>query len=493
MKNTWKVLPTTDAFNRTPLGVTVRLGVFFDGTGNNRYNSQIGMDCQAMAEVNQNRHIAECAGRHVDPDSSYSMELSNIAKLATVYCHRPVAANLGDGLKAFWPIYVSGVGTLSGGRDSFWPGQSFGRGRTGVIAKVARAVKKVGSRLESFSLNNPGSVINALELDVFGFSRGAAAARHFVNEVLKQDKGGLEPVLNRRCTSLSPDFSWACGSVRLRVIGLFDTVAAVGGIRDLANLGDARNDRVNLYLPPGCADQVLHLVARDEARHNFSLNSVMPHWSREIVLPGAHSDIGGGYPAQMVENVVMTRPHWSRVSCRTPVMTTDAWQQANVDLAMIDARRWLDPDDPHASLSVMFKERSTSSTCNRFSVKSVMAAVCMQRQVFNHLSRVYLHIMHTLSVEEGVPFLPLPQTQEFALMPELHTVAAKLMAYAKGGDYALSEEEELMLRRRYIHQSAHWGALVESRRVLTDAFFIHAPRDGGRMRYLNQDASNCRQ
>ncbi len=488
MKNTWKVLPTTDAFNGTALGVTVRLGVFFDGTGNNRYNSQIGADCRAMAGINKNRHIAECAGRHDDADSSYSMELSNIAKLAGVYSHRPVPANPGDGLKAYWPIYISGVGTLSGGRDSFWPGQSFGRGRTGVIAKVASAVEKVGARLESFSLHNPGCVINALELDVFGFSRGAAAARHFVNEVLKQKMGGLEGVLNRRTVALGPQFSWVSGSVRLKVIGLFDTVAAIGGIRDLANLGDARNDRINLYLPPGCADQVLHLVARDEARHNFSLNSVMPHWSREIVLPGAHSDIGGGYPAQMVENVVMTRPHWSRVSCRTPVMTTGAWQRAQRDLAMIDAERWLDPDDPHASLSVTFKERRTSGTCKRLSVKSVMAAVCMQRQVFDQLSRVYLRIMHTLCTEEGVPFLPLPQTREHALMGELQPVAAKLMAYARGGEYALSEEEELMLRRRYIHQSAHWGALVESRRMLADAFFVHAPRDGGRMRYLNQNS-----
>jgi hypothetical protein len=493
MKNTWKVLPATDAFNGTPLGVTVRLGVFFDGTGNNRYNSQVGKNCRAMAEVNQDRHSAECAGRHDDPDSSYSNELSNIAKLATIYCHRPVAVNLGDGLRVCWPIYVSGVGTLSGGRDSFWPGQSFGRGRTGVIAKVAQAVKKVGVRLELFSMNNPGSVISALELDVFGFSRGAAAARHFVNEVLKQDKGGLELVLNRCCAALSPEFSWASGSVRLKIIGLFDTVAAVGGIRDLANPRDARHDRVNLCLPPGCADQVLHLVARDEARHNFALHSVTPHWSREIVLPGAHSDIGGGYPPQMVESVTMTRPHWSRVSCRTPVKSTVAWQQANVDLATIDAKRWLDPDDPHASLSVTFNERSTSSTASRLSVKSVMTAVCMRRQVFDQLSRVYLRIMHTLCVEEGVPFLPLPQTREYALIPELDTVAAKLMAYARGGEYALSEEEELMLRRRYIHQSAHWGALVKNRRLLTDTLFIHAPRDGGRMRYLNQEAKNCRQ
>lgn len=97
------------------LGVTVRVGVFFDGTGNNRSNSQIGADCRAMAEISANKHIAECGGRHSDPNSSYSNDLSNIARLADLYCNRPVASNLGDGLKVYWPIYVSGIGTLSGG------------------------------------------------------------------------------------------------------------------------------------------------------------------------------------------------------------------------------------------------------------------------------------------------------------------------------------------------------------------------------------------
>ena len=37
--------------------VTVRLGVFFDGTGNNRVNSQIGADCQAMTEEIGRAHV----------------------------------------------------------------------------------------------------------------------------------------------------------------------------------------------------------------------------------------------------------------------------------------------------------------------------------------------------------------------------------------------------------------------------------------------------
>jgi hypothetical protein len=487
MRNTRKVLKTRGPQGNATLGVTIRVGIFFDGTGNNRNNSQIGADCQAMAEINNSKHIVECSGRHDDPNSSYSVALSNIARLADLYCNRPVASNHGDGLNVYWPIYVSGVGTLSGGRDSFWPGQSFGRGKTGVISKAARAVEKLGARLESFARHNPGCVISGLELDIFGFSRGAASARHFVNEVLKQDKGMLEPLLNRRRVPLAPGFSWRNGSIKVKVVGLFDTVAAVGGIRDMGNPRDADNDRVNLYLPPGCAEQVWHLVARDEERRNFALNSVKPHWSREIVLPGAHSDIGGGYHPQMLERVLMTRPVWSVVNCEAPVESTPAWQQAFAQMSAMDPALWIDPLDPEASLSVTTKERPIKMGCNRFGGKAVMAAVCLEREVLGHLSRIHLRIMHALACDEGVPFNPLPNSMDLLLLPELQGIAHKLLAYARGAPYALDELEEQLLRRRYIHRSAHWSALIDSRHRFSDALFVHAPQFGGRIQYPNQE------
>lgn len=468
------------------LGVTVRIGVFFDGTGNNRNNSQIGADCRAMAEANGDKHIVECAGRHDDPNSSYSDDLSNIARLAALYHECPVAQNHGEGLKVYWPVYISGIGTLSGGRDSIWPGQSFGRGRTGILAKVASAVKKLGARLDSFSQYNPGCLITSLELDVFGFSRGAAAARHFVNEVLKQRKGQLDPMFQRRKTPFGPGFAWHNGSVRIKVVGLFDTVAAVGGIRDMGNLGDAHNDKVNLYLPPGCADQVLHLVARDEERRNFALNSVLPHWHREIILPGTHSDIGGGYHPQMLERVLVTRPHWSEVSCDTPVESTDAWKQAQAQLATMDASLWCDPADPQASLSITCQERPLGASRNRFGGKSVMAAVCLERRVFGHLSRVHLRVMHALACDEAVPLKPINGSDDLVLLPELNVIAQKLVAYARGAPYTLDDQEELILRQRYIHRSAHWRSLISSRYKFGDALFVHAPRLGGRASYPNQ-------
>ena len=460
--------------------VTVRLGVFFDGTGNNRVNSQIGADCQAMTEVNGGMHTKECGGRHSDPGSSYSNSLTNIARLAGLYKQQRKAIMNGDGAYVYDAVYVSGVGTTSGGRDSRVSGQGFGRGTTGVVAKVSKCIKKIGDELQRFENDNPGCVIAALELDVFGFSRGAASARHLVNEVLKQSRGALDPILDPRELPLADHFSWARGSVRVKVIGLFDTVAAVGGISDLGSVRDAVNKRVNLFLPPGCAQQVLHLVAGDEHRRNFVLNSVKPEWPREVTLPGSHSDIGGGYQPREFEKVSLFRPHRSLVSVSTPYDATDAWLQAHAELSTLDAQRLLDPADNSAALGIECFERFGTTSRG---VKTVVATVTLERCVYNHLALVYLRVMHALASDEGVPFLPIRDSAQTSLPPELRPIAAKLISYAKGEGSALSDTEQTLLYQRYIHRSAHWNNA--RRDSLMDGLFVHAPAREGRQMFSN--------
>ncbi|MFJ3487212.1 T6SS phospholipase effector Tle1-like catalytic domain-containing protein [Pseudomonas sp. NPDC090202] len=463
------------------LGVTVRIGIFFDGTGNNRVNSQIGADCQAMAEIYNHAHIKECGGRHSDPNSSYSNDFTNIARLVTLYRQQPKAINRGEGFKVYAAVYVSGAGTTSGRRDSV-SGLGWGRGATGVLAKVSRAVKKIAEVLAGFEQDNPGCVIAALELDIFGFSRGAASARHLANEVLKQCRGAMDAVLDQRKLPLAADFSWGNGSVRLKVIGLFDTVAAIGGIADLGNVRDSVNSRVNLYLSPGCAQQVLHLVAADEHRRNFALNSVTPSWPKEIVLPGSHSDIGGGYHPQAREKVALTRPRRSLVSVGTPFDETEVWLQTHADLADVDGQHWLDADDASASIAVECVERMGQRS---HGVKTVVASVVLERQVFGHLSRVYLRVMHALALDEGVPFEPVPDTPELSLPAELQDIALKLVAFARGRGEPLSDAEMQMLYRRYIHCSSHWNRTLFRRGTLAEVLFVHAPARNGREMFFN--------
>lgn len=485
MVSTFKTSGTADSRDPEMRGVTVRIGMFFDGTGNNRINSQIAADCRALAAENNKAHSRACGGCHANPDSSYANDLSNVARLYELYRQWPTAQKTRNGLSVYWPIYVSGVGTTSGKCDSVWVGQSFGRGATGVIAKVASGVKKLSVALEAFQANNPGCVIDGLEFDLFGFSRGAAAARHFANEVLKQAKGSLGSLLDQRSIPWGADFAWHNASVRLKVIGLFDTVAAIGGIEDLGNVRDATNRQVNLYLPPGAAQHVLHLVAGDEQRRNFALNSIAPDWPKEIVLPGAHSDIGGGYPLHMREKVLLTRPRRSIVSFDTACHASPAWQETESDLRAMDARQWLDPLDMEASLRVECRENHPKAGSDKVGVKAVLAAVSMERRVYGHLSRVYLRVMHELACVEGVPLEPVPDSPDLSLVPELQAIAQKLIAYAKGGPYTLNESEQSLLRRRYIHRSAHWNAWVGSGASLSNVVFVHAPEPGGRVRHPN--------
>ena len=465
--------------------VTVRVGLFFDGTGNNRVNTRIGAACRAGMARGSAEHSRECAGRHARPDSSYGNDFSNIAWLFELYREQKVACEYKGEWHVSVPLYVSGVGTHSGGRDSLWPGLSFGRGQTGVLAKVERALGKLEAALKAFTLDNPECVIKALELDVFGFSRGAASARHLVNEVLKQDKGDLQPLLANQALPWGADFSWARGSVRVRVVGLFDTVAAIGGWRDLGNVQDANNRRVNLYLPPGCAEHVLHLVARDESRRNFALNSIAPVWPREIVLPGAHSDIGGGYPPSMLEEVLITRPRTSVIGRDVALQDCQAWQLAADELQAMDRDEWIDPQDPQAWLGVEGSPVSRAGYGNGFGSRLVMAAVCLRRPVSGHLARVHLRIMHALACDEGVPLGPLEGIEALELEPVLHDIAHRLIGQARGDTVELTPEQECLLRWHYIHHSAHWSPIIGTLGSLGKGLFVHAPQPGGRIVHPN--------
>lgn len=465
--------------------IKVRIGLFFDGTGNNRINSQIAAECRIQAPMNNYGHTKACNGRHADPGSSYANDLSNIARLFELYRQNPTAQKAEFGWEVSRPIYISGIGTTSGKDDSVWAGQVLGRGSTGVLAKVAAGVKKLSAVLEALTISHADEVIEGLEFDLFGFSRGAAAARHFANEVLKQENGALAPMLKQQNIAWAPGFSWENDSVRLKVIGLFDTVAAVGGLRDLGNVTDAVNRRVNLYLPPGAAQQVLHLVAEDEQRRNFALNSIAPAWPKEIVLPGSHSDIGGGYPLHMREKLLLTRPRRSLVSKSTPFHEAPAWLDTQTDLQAIDAGQWLDPLDMDASLRVDCDESHPNAGSHKVGLKAVSAAVVMERRVYGHLSRIYLRVMHELACTEGVPFEPIPDSPALQLVPELEVIAQKLIGYAKGEPYTLTEGENRLLRRRYIHRSAHWNAWGGVNLRRSSSVFVHAPEPGGRVRHSN--------
>lgn len=473
--------------------ITLRIGVFFDGTGNNLANAAVTEQCrdddlQQLGERTLQEVIDYCQ-RHgfsdsnddgyftEAPDGSYGNAPSNVARLYGLYrddSFQTLDANVREG---FLKVYLDGIGTSSGEADSLY-GQITGRGDTGILARVKQSPETVKEQLSLFQGSNPDLQIDTLEFDIFGFSRGAAAARHFANELLKPGGGVLAGTLRPGQYGLVDNFDWAAHA-RINFIGLFDTVAAVidplKGDYDPAN---HLNPGINLYLPPGCARKVLQLTARDEKRWNFALNRVAPD-HQEICLPGAHSDIGGGYRHLMLEQLLLSRPLSSTVPANTPPEQTHAsretWRQYHQwkalglpDEALKEPKVW-------PSRKPVFYERGFK----RPPEDVVYGLLPIKRQVRGELSLVYLRVMRELAAQNNVPLRPIQDRDPALALPtELQNIADKLMAYAQGGRYGLEEEDERLLWSRYIHLSAHWTP--------SSGLLISKPAPNVRLTYNNK-------
>ncbi|MFH6934751.1 T6SS phospholipase effector Tle1-like catalytic domain-containing protein [Flavobacterium sp. FlaQc-30] len=264
----------------------VIIGVFFDGTNNNKNNTKAKeyYDKRARGEkLTPKETISAEAYRKNGLDkkgSSYYNAWSNVARLSDSYPDKQA-------------VYVDGIGTETEKKDSILGaglGTAFIFEGTGILDKVEEGCKKIANNLKSNSI----SKIDVLCLDVFGFSRGAAAARVFLDEISqkayplsanRKNKGGaLGYYLAQK--DIKVDL------IKVRFLGLFDTVSSFSTLID----GKPNFDNDTKQLPLnnlGKAKAVMHFTAADEHRNNFSLTTTSVGKTREF--PGVHSDVGGSY------------------------------------------------------------------------------------------------------------------------------------------------------------------------------------------------------
>lgn len=158
------------------------------------------------------------------------------------------------------------------------------------IKKLSAAIKNKEPTTVNEAIKYQKPTIEEINISVFGFSRGAAQARAFVNVFHRAV--GESGVL--------------CGiKTNFNFLGLFETVASVGIPASTPGIG------VNLALGlTSWADETMkihdnvkrcvHFVGAHEIRASFPLSSIMyrgvyPNNSKEVVYPGVHCDIGGGY------------------------------------------------------------------------------------------------------------------------------------------------------------------------------------------------------
>jgi len=209
-----------------------------------------------------------------DHDAGEYGQDTNVVKFARVYDDQKVmlgkdgeaesVKNLPAGAKGDDVFFEPGVGTRLGRVGRVFGG-AFGAGGRVRISEAKAAAKK------RYAAGDP-------DVDIVGFSRGAALALHFAN-VLHGEK------------------------IPVRFLGVWDIVAAFGVP---VSLGPIPFQRINLGYKLTLPDNVkycFHAMAMDERRPAFIVTRVDNGY--QVWFRGVHSDIGGGNDNEKLSNIAL--------------------------------------------------------------------------------------------------------------------------------------------------------------------------------------------
>lgn len=246
--------------------VNVTFNMFFDGTMNNMINTK------ARKESNSPDVKGVFDKKSNKKDDSYMNFYSNVALL--------FMNNIVKKEENIISIYTEGIGTYDKKSDQVFPGGAMGESiliyLRGVKDKVMRGIAQMKEKAKAKYFDKKIE-IGRVTINVFGFSRGAAAARYFMSQEVFIQIG-----LNLKSLK----------DISFNFIGLYDTVASFG----VMHINDVYE--LNLDIG-GKAKKVIQLAAADEYRSNFKLTDITSCIKAgvgyELIMPGVHSDIGGGY------------------------------------------------------------------------------------------------------------------------------------------------------------------------------------------------------
>nr|WP_238321710.1 DUF2235 domain-containing protein [Halocynthiibacter namhaensis] len=379
---------------------------------------------------------------------------------------------------------------MSGDDDKFW-GKLFGMGPAGVENTVYKACLEIGTLVRELS---PDAEPKEIILDVFGFSRGAAAARYFVNCFNKgsvtYSEYSMWDILFNSPTVHEAEVPEG-RNIKIRFVGIFDTVAAIG----LAT--NSYNYDVNVHLEDGVsAEKIVHLVAdeNDEFRTNFRLNCNTPDGGIQKVFPGAHTDVGGGYHTGPEERLLYKYSGISRSRTGAETLLTRQKTQMELDLA---ANKDLPPvvtkmlDEGWATQSqISVKE----SSIERFIIPtmppvidySFEIAYIMTRELSNRLSRIPLHYMHQQAREiDGFPFSDMLSGPDYDLPMDDPDIVLAKEALMAGEPVDLVVHKRL--RNKYVHCSSKFDAFMDD----PNAWMGFRPQGGLRRKEYANDKTKA--
>jgi hypothetical protein len=318
-------------------------GVFLDGTLNNLYNSEARQNFEAKHGVANSQSDVEKHNEEkyrYDDESSYENDLSNPAIIYKNYIEDTKNEN-----NPVFKIYTEGIGTTTKPNEN---GQlnvedyddddmvGYGLGttaiynNTGIKKKVRQACEEMAKKITEFISKKPGYIIGTITVDVFGFSRGAAAARNFVHEITYPSYDASPGIEKYRCDQhgypvaakywentrlpsnghlgyMLTESNLTFQKLDIRFAGIYDTVPH-HGLSQANDANDLGLHNINK------ANYVVHMVAADEHRKNFSLVGISsvsktpPQSGKkggiELYFPGVHCDVGGSYVDEKPEKKI---------------------------------------------------------------------------------------------------------------------------------------------------------------------------------------------
>ena len=512
--------------------IILYIGMFFDGTGNNRFNSESlyytkvkgNNDRIKSSEIPTQLSFTLTPEKIKEKDiskinisnrDSYWNPYSNIVKLHDLYKEKSETDLRTKKNKYTLKQYVEGIGTEKYKEDSVG-GSSMGRGDTGIIAKVERGIKDLVK--EKIAPLPKDKKIYKIVFDVFGFSRGAAAARHFCNEVkkpayyvtrTKQDPydrkgriltkekdlvkhagGILGAELNK--IGLKP-YEETYNNIEIRFLGLFDTVVSdlvvkenigykltpfFNGIPIIAQeyLEDIKTNISGLGIK-----KVFQIRANDEWRANFAYTPTEDGYT--LYMLGAHSDIGGGYAE--LDKYTSILGFFDATKGGEEIFK----QQEKVRKYFIDNNYckeneiWFEKIYEHTS--GFYIESSPTETTPIYEKISGHYILKTSRYISNKYSLVPMYVMLQKAIDYGVPFYKnykeaadddadvknsfeheIPDTEEFKMLREY---LKEMLDISKKKDeeedeskknYSLSSPKMFEhIRNRYVHLSSHYAGL----------------------------------
>jgi hypothetical protein len=268
----------------------IRFSLFFDGTLNNRSN----IDEREQFELGTTTKTYKTEGD--GGNNSYDNGRTNIAIM------EPHIEEVQDPYNFAFKIYIEGQGTfntgdenergfLDGKKGDSTVGYAGGSGASGVAKRAKKGYKKAMMELNEFlGDKDPADwEIEKVDIDVFGFSRGAATARYAISLMLEdEDRPIMDYLSGKHYSPLTKE------TVEVKLAGLYDTVVSVNGSQ-YSYWADNKLKQQSVKL----AKKTLHLAAAEEHRVDFPLHHIKSAkdagTGREYFLPGVHSDVGGSY------------------------------------------------------------------------------------------------------------------------------------------------------------------------------------------------------